>query len=124
MEGLPSPRGFLFVEAPAFSRHREKLLDDDGLRELQRALAAHPDAGAVVPGAGGVRKLRWKDTRRGQGKRGGLRILYYCFLSEGEIWLLTLYGKNEASDLSSDEKVQLRQALEAERAARKQARQP
>jgi hypothetical protein len=73
----------------------------------------------LFPGAGGVRKLRWADTRRGKGKRGGLRIVYYSFLSDEEIWLLTLYGKDVASDLSKDEKAQLKRALEAERAARK-----
>ena len=52
-------------------------------------------------------------------ERGGLRIIYYCFLSDEEIWLLTLYGKDVASDLSKDEKAQLKRALEAERAARK-----
>jgi hypothetical protein len=57
--------------------------------------------------------------RRGKGKRGGLRIIYYCFLSDEELWLLTLYDKNQAADLSKDEKEQLRRGLEAERAARK-----
>lgn len=108
-----------FVEAPAFSRYREDYLDDEGFRELQQALAANPKEGDLIPGAGGIRKLRWKDSRRGKGKRGGLRIIYYCFLSDEEIWLLTLYGKDEAADLTKDEKTQLRRALEAERAARK-----
>ncbi len=73
----------------------------------------------MVPGAGGIRKLRWKDPRRGKGKRGGLRVIYYCFLSEQEIWLLTLFDKDEAADLTKDEREQLRRALEAERIARK-----
>jgi hypothetical protein len=108
-----------FVEAPAFSRYREQYLDDDGFRQLQQALAANPEEGDLIPGAGGVRKLRWVDTRRSKGKRGGLRIIYYCFLADEEIWLLTLYGKDEAADLSRDEKAELKRALEAERAARK-----
>lgn len=61
----------------------------------------------------------WKDPRRGKGKRGGLRVIYYCFLSDEEIWLLTLYDKNEAVDLTKDQKGHLRQAIETERAARK-----
>ena len=73
----------------------------------------------MVPGAGGIRKLRWKDPRRGKGRRGGLRVIYYCFLSEQEIWLLTLYDKDEAADLTKDQREQLRRTLEAERAARK-----
>ena len=108
-------RRFLFVEAPAFSRHREDYLDDEGFSALQLALAGNPEEGDLIPSAGGIRKLRWKDSRRGKGKRGGLRIIYYCFLSDEEIWLLTLYGKDEAADLSKDEKTQLRRALEAER---------
>jgi mRNA-degrading endonuclease RelE of RelBE toxin-antitoxin system len=119
MKDSVPPKGFLFVEAPAFSRYREDYLDDEGFRKLQEALASNPEGGDLIPGAGGVRKLRWGDSRRGKGKRGGLRIIYYCFLSDEEIWLLTLYGKDEASDLSKDEKTQLRRALEAERAARK-----
>ena len=86
---------------------------------MQEALAANPEEGDLIPGAGGIRKLRWRDSRRGKGKRGGLRIIYYCFLSDDEIWLLTLFDKDEASDLTKDEKAQLRRALEAERAARK-----
>jgi hypothetical protein len=110
---------FQFVEAPAFMRFRDDYLDDDGFAELQRYLASNPEAGDMVPGAGGIRKLRWKDPRRGKGKRGGLRVIYYCFLSEQEIWLLTLYDKDEAADLTKDERDHLRLALEMERAARK-----
>jgi len=119
MKDPTRPKGLQFVEAPAFSRYREDYLDDEEFSELQRALAANPEQGDLIPGAGGIRKLRWADSRRGKGKRGGLRIIYYCFLSDEEIWLLTLYGKDEASDLSKDEKAQLKRALEAERAARK-----
>jgi len=110
---------FQFVEAPAFMRFRDDYLDDDGFAELQRYLASNPEAGDMVPGAGGIRKLRWKDPRRGKGRRGGLRVVYYCFLSEQEIWLLTLYDKDEAADLTKDERDHLRRALEMERAARK-----
>ena len=110
---------FQFVEAPAFMRFRDDYLDDDGFAELQRYMASNPEAGDTVPGAGGIRKLRWKDSRRGKGRRGGLRVIYYCFLSEQEIWLLTLYDKDEAADLTKDERDHLRRALETERAARK-----
>jgi hypothetical protein len=119
MEDPMRRTGLQFVGAPAFNRHREDYLDDEGFRELQRALVANPQAGDQIPGAGGIRKLRWRDSRRGKGKRGGLRIIYYCFLDDGEIWLLTLFDKDEAVDLTKDEKTQLKRALEAERAARK-----
>ncbi len=110
---------FQFVEAPAFMRFRDDYLDDEGFAELQRYLASNPEAGDMVPGVGGIRKLRWKDPRRGKGRRGGLRVIYYCFLSAQEIWLLTLYDKGEAADLTKDERDHLRRALETERAARK-----
>ena len=122
VDSLQNPipaKAFQFVEAPAFSRYRDDYLDDDGFTELQRNLAANPEAGDLVPGAGGIRKLRWKDSRRSKGKRGGLRVIYYCFLSDEEIWLLTLYDKDEAADLTKDQREQLRRTLETERAARK-----
>ena len=87
---------FQFVEAPAFARFRDDYLDDDGFAELQSHLESNPEAGDMVTGAGGIRKLRWKDPRRGKGRRGGLRVIYYCFLSEREIWLLALYDKDES----------------------------
>jgi hypothetical protein len=113
---------FQFVEASAFSRHREEYLDDEGLRALQIALVREPEAGDMIPGAGGIRKLRWSDPRRGKGKRGGLRVIYYLFLSDEEIWLLALYGKGDVVDLSSTEKEHLRRMLEAERAIRRERR--
>ena len=94
-------------------------LNDDGFADLQLYLAKNPEAGDMVPGAGGIRKLRWGDSRRGKGRRGGLRIIYYCFLSEEEIWLLTLYHKDEAADMTKEERDQLRRLLEAERAVRR-----
>jgi hypothetical protein len=100
-------------------RIRDHYIDDDDFAALQRYLAAHPEAGDMIPGAGGIRKLRWSDKRRGKGRRGGLRVIYYCFLKDQEIWLLTLYDKNEAADLTKQEWDQLRRALEAERARRK-----
>jgi hypothetical protein len=120
MQDQANPKRLQFVEAPAFSRFRDEYLDDEDFRQLQLAMASDPEAGDLIPGAGGIRKLRWKDSRRGKGKRGGLRIIYYCFLSDEEIWLLTLYGKDEAADLTKDEKTRLKRALEAERAARRQ----
>jgi hypothetical protein len=119
MQDPTKPKLVQFVEAPAFSRYREDYLNDEGMRVLQQNLAINPEAGDLIPGTGGIRKLRWKDSRRGKGRRGGLRVIYYCFLSDEEIWLLTLYGKDEAADLTKDEKDQLRRAMEAERAARK-----
>jgi len=65
----------VFIELPAFERHREEYLDDDSFFGLQVALMGNPEAGDQIAGAGGLRKLRFGDSRRGKGKRGGLRVL-------------------------------------------------
>jgi hypothetical protein len=108
----------LFVEAPAFTRHLLWYLTDDEFRRLQGALVGNPDAGAVMPGTGGFRKMRWADPRRGKGTRGGLRIVYYHFAEEEQIWLMTLYGKDEVKDLTPAEKRTLKAAIQGERQAR------
>ena len=69
-----------FLEARAFTRYVSDYLTDDDYRELQRRLAAAPEQGDVIPGTGGFRKLRWTDPRRGKGRRGGLRVIYYNLL--------------------------------------------
>ena len=75
-----------------YTKILEQYLDDDEYSKLQNHLNNHPESGAIVPGSGGVRKLRWRGE--GQGKRGGLRLIYYLRLARGEIWMLTIYGKN------------------------------
>src|SRR5207302_6461923 len=97
-----------FIEAPAFTRHISEYLTDDAYRELQAELADNPELGDRMPGTGGFRKLRWADAKRGKGRRSGLRIIYYYFVSDLQIWLMTLYDKNEAADLSFREKKALR----------------
>jgi hypothetical protein len=74
-----------FFEAPVFTRYLSEYLDDEGYRKPQRELARKPEAGVVIPGTGGFRKIRWADTRRGKGRRGGLRVIYYHFASEHQI---------------------------------------
>lgn len=93
-----------FLEAPAFTRYLSDYLDDDAYRAFQAELAVNPEIGDVMPGTGGFRKARWADPRRGKGRRGGLRIIYFYFLAEQQVWLMTLYDKNEATDLSTREK--------------------
>jgi hypothetical protein len=107
-----------FIEAPAFSRHLSEYLGDDDYRSLQTRLAANPGIGEVMPGTGGFRKMRWADAKRGKGRRGGLRLIYYHFPSEHQIWLMTLYDKGEASDLTPQEKKSLKAAIEGELKAR------
>ena len=103
-----------FIEAPAFTRHLPEYLSDDAYRELQVRFTANPELGDLMPGTGGFRKLRWADARRGKGRRGGLRIIYYYFASVHQIWLMTLYNKNEASNLTAKEKKTLKNLIECE----------
>jgi hypothetical protein len=94
-------------------------------RVLQNEVAENPKLGDMMPGTGGFRKFRWADPRRGKGRRGGLRVIYYYFLSEQQIWLTTLYDKDETLDLTPKEKKALKSAIEAElkaRQAKQQAR--
>ena len=97
-----------FIEAPAFTRCLSDYLSDDGFRELQHKLGANPELGNVMPGTGGFRKVRWADARRGKGRRGGLRIIYYHCKPDNQIWLMTLYDKSEATDLTAKEKKALK----------------
>lgn len=80
----------IFVELPAFEHHRAKYLDDDAFRALQNLLMKQPEAGDLIPDTGGLRKLRFGDTRRGKGKRGGLRVVYYWWASGLQFWLFTV----------------------------------
>ena len=111
-----------FFETPAFTRHLSAYLTDDEYAALQAFLAAHPEAGDVMPGTGGFRKLRWSDDRRGKGKRGGLRVIYYFLTQDHQVWLFTLFGKGEADDLTPEQKRQLRAAIDAELQARRMTR--
>ncbi len=74
---------------------------DEEYAELQMALVANPQAGNLIPGGGGLRKIRWK--MKGRGKRGGARIIYYFAVKNDLILLLDIYAKNEKSDLTKDE---------------------
>ncbi len=83
---------FEFIETPFFTKVISRYLDDDEYSKLQHFLNEQPEAGAIVPGSGGVRKVRWGSE--GRGKRGGLRVIYYLRSGRGELWMLTIYGKN------------------------------
>ena len=107
-----------FIEAPAFTRNLAIYLDDEGYRLLQASFVDNPEAGKVIPETGGFRKVRWPDQRRGKGKRGGLRVIYYYFSDEAQIWLVTLYDKDQADDLTPAQKKVLRGAINVEKAAR------
>jgi hypothetical protein len=108
-----------FVELPAFSRHRAEYLDDDAFQVLQLLLMENPVAGSLIPGTGGLRKLRFADARRGKGKRGGLRIIYYWWHAGSQFWFFTLYDKDEMSDLTPAQRKVLRSMVKAELEARR-----
>ena len=91
----------LIIETTVFTRQIARLMVDDHYRELQEVLIRNPDAGDVIPGSGGLRKLRWRLA--GRGKRGGVRVIYYRSLSAEQIYMLYVYAKNEAEELSRDQ---------------------
>jgi mRNA-degrading endonuclease RelE of RelBE toxin-antitoxin system len=103
-----------FVELPPFERARKDYLDDEAYRLLQCELMENPTAGAVIEGTGGLRKLRQTDPRRGKGKRGGLRVIYYWFLGVDQFWLFTVYDKDQADDLTPAQRKLLKQLLRVE----------
>ena len=101
---------FEFIEAPGFTRTLGHYLDDGEYAELQYYLNEHPASGVVVPGTGGVRKLRWRID--GRGKRGGLRVIYYLRLTQEEIWMLAIYGKNARENIPAHLLKQMKEAIE------------
>lgn len=109
----------VFLELPAFERHRGEYLSDEAFRMLQATLLKGPEAGDMIEGTGGLRKLRFADTRRGKGKRGGLRVIYYWWQAGAQFWLYTLYDKDERDDLSPQQRRILRTMLKAELDARR-----
>ena len=121
---VPTPLAYVeFIEAPVFTRYLPDYLSDEDYRQLQIELASDPNKGDLMPGTGGFRKMRWADMRRGKGRRGGLRVIYYFFPSDHQIWLMMLYAKNEATDLTAKEKKLLKVAIENELRVRAAGRQ-
>jgi hypothetical protein len=90
------------AEVPEYIRRLEKLLSDSERRDVIVYLAAHPRAGDLIEGTGGVRKLRW--GRGGQGKSGGVRVIYYFHSEAMPLYLLTLFAKNERANIIKAER--------------------
>ncbi len=103
---------FSFIETRLFTKLVGDYLSDEEYGELQRQLIRDPEAGAVVRGSGGVRKLRWGAP--GRGKRGGYRVIYYVRRPKGVIWMLTLYPKNVADAIPGHVLKQIREEIENE----------
>jgi len=91
----------LFVETPIFTRELQDLMSDEDYRALQSALLLRPEAGPVIRGSGGLRKVRW--GLAGKGKRGGLRVIYYWQKAEECIYMLLVYGKSRQEDLRQEQ---------------------
>ena len=100
----------VFIESTFFSKILSRYLADEEYRVFQWYLFENPETGDVVPGSGGVRKIRW--SRKGGGKRGGLRVIYFFKKSESEIWLLTIYSKTEKASIPARVLKQIREEIE------------
>jgi hypothetical protein len=97
----------IFIESPVFTRQLKELLSDESYSDLQWFLAAHLNAGDVIQGTGGLRKVRW--TMHGRGKRGEVRVIYFHASGEKQIRMLLIYRKSIKDNLSAAEKKTLRE---------------
>ncbi len=102
----------ILIETHIFTRKLKTLLPDDEYRKLQHELVLRPEVGNIIPGSGGVRKLRWAGS--GRGKRGGVRVIYYWFPQKDVILMLLMYPKSEQNDLTSKQVKTLRNLIERE----------
>jgi hypothetical protein len=96
----------VFIETPIFTADVCALLSDEEYAALQRHLVAQPNAGAVIAGTGGLRKIRWAVA--GKGKRGGTRVIYYHVVAQAQIRMILIYRKGIKDDLTPREKTVLR----------------
>ena len=102
----------VIIETPIFTRRIQAVLTGEEYRLLQAQLVQKPDAGKIIPGSGGLRKLRW--SAGGHGKRGGIRVIYYWFVTPEVILMLFAYPKNEQDNLTPDQLKQLKKIVEGE----------
>jgi hypothetical protein len=100
---------YTIIETPVYARKAAALLDDEERESVAAFVAVNPMAGSVIPGSGGIRKLRWK-TRKG-GKRGGYRVIYFNRLEQSQIWLLTIFSKRQRANISTRELLLIRKAI-------------
>ncbi len=94
-----------------YEREAKRLLAEAEIAAMENAIAADPESNPVVPGTGGVRKARW--GREGRGKSGGVRIVYYYWVRDGEVYMLSIYTKNEQADMDAADKKAARKFVEA-----------
>jgi hypothetical protein len=101
---------YTFVETKLFTRLIDEYLSDEEFAALQLSLAINPEVGDVIKGTGGVRKMRWAGS--GRGKRGGIRVIYYLRLQNGQIWLLTAYAKNGKDNIPASVLKKIKEELD------------
>jgi len=102
----------VFIETPIFTRQVQDAVSEDQYRDLQDELRKHPDAGSKIKGSGGLRKLRW--AIEGQGKSGGVRVIYYWIAAQDRIFMLYMYLKSKQADLSPEQIKVLKKTVEKE----------
>ncbi|MCP3852687.1 MAG: type II toxin-antitoxin system RelE/ParE family toxin [Gammaproteobacteria bacterium] len=102
----------IFIETSRFTKLLPDYLSDDDYRGLQSHLLLKPDAGNIIRGSGGVRKVRWAVS--GKGKSGGIRAIYYWKKNDHEIWMLTLYSKSEQDTISGHLLKKIAEAIDHE----------
>lgn len=102
---------FTVVETPTFSKLCQDYWTEAERQGFAAWLAANPDAGDVVPGSGGCRKVRW--ARSGSGKRGGVRVIYYNRLANGRIYLLLIYAKSANENIPAHLLLKIKEAFDA-----------
>ena len=101
---------YTIVESVNFARKANELLSEESREALATYLALFPNAGALIPGSGGLRKLRWRSRR--SGKRGGLRVINFNRLPRGQVLLVTIFSKRRLENFSKKELLQFRKAFD------------
>ena len=100
----------IFIESKIFEKLRDKYFDDTSYKAFQNFLLEQPEVRDTIAGTGGLKKVRW--SAKGKGKRGGIRTIYLYLAGKSHIHLLTVYAKNEMSDLTPHEKKILKSIAE------------
>lgn len=101
---------YTIVESAIFAKKARELLSEESREALAENLARNPDTGAVIPGSGGLRKLRW-GSKFG-GKRGGHRVIYFNRLQRGQVLLVAIYSKRQRKNFTNDELIQFKKAFD------------
>jgi hypothetical protein len=103
---MDGPGPITVIETPSFLTDGKKLFNDDDREALVNYLAYNPNAGAIIRGTGGIRKVRW--ARENSGKSGGFRVIYFFKSMEVPLFLLNVFAKNEKENISHDERNELK----------------